>query len=65
MQEMWSCAKCDMVFAKKRLLKRHEYKHLNIYVVRRRGRLAPGQPLSVPPKRVTGICGLLGILATV
>ena len=31
MQETWSCAKCDMVFAKKRLLKRHEYKHLNIY----------------------------------
>ena len=36
-----------------------------IYVVRRRGRLAPGQPLSVPHKRVTGICGFLGILATV
>ena len=31
MQETWSCAKCDMVFEEKRLLKRHEYKHLNIY----------------------------------
>ena len=31
MQETWSCTKCDMVFAEKRLLKRHEYKHLNIY----------------------------------
>ena len=38
---------------------------LKLYVVRRRGRLAPGQPLSVPPKRATGIYGFLGTLATV
>ena len=31
MQETWSCAKCDMDFEEKRSLKRHEYKHLNIY----------------------------------
>ena len=31
MQERWSCKNCDMTFAEKRLLKRHEHKHLDIY----------------------------------
>ena len=31
MQEKWPCTKCDMVFAEKRLLKRHKYKHLSTY----------------------------------